>query len=141
MNVICRAATSNPGAALLLSNFNLFSNFQSIVHFNSEVTHRAFQFCVPEEQLHSPQVFGVAINYRYLGPAHRVRSVVCGIKPDLANPTVHKHLALGPLLDEHYDSQGRNDYSVILPHHTRLTASRLWLVIMKGCFMATIMAR
>ena len=65
MNVIRRAATSNPGAALLLSNFNLFSNFQSIVHFYSEVTHRTFQFGMPEEQLNSPQVFGVAINLTF----------------------------------------------------------------------------
>ncbi|MGB8410205.1 MAG: hypothetical protein WCE58_09915, partial [Gallionella sp.] len=55
----------------------------------------------------------------------------CGMFYQAGDKRNAKHLALGPLLDEHYDSQGRNDYSVILPHHTRLTASRLWLVIMK----------
>ena len=89
MNVICRAATGYPGAAQLLSNFNLLSNLQCIVHFYPKVAYRTFQFCMPEEQLNRPQVFGVAINYRYLGPAHRVCSIVGGIKPDLANPTMH----------------------------------------------------
>ena len=56
-------------------DFGLLSHLQRIVDFDSEVANRTFQFRVPKQQLHRPQVLRPPIDQRSLGPAQCMRAI------------------------------------------------------------------
>jgi len=70
-------------------DFSLLSHFQRVVDLDAEVSNRALQFGVAEEQLHRPQVFGASVDQRCLRAAHRVCSVRCVIKTDRGDPAMY----------------------------------------------------
>ena len=39
------------------SNFRLFGYFQSVIHLNTKVAHRALQLGMAKQQLHCPKIF------------------------------------------------------------------------------------
>jgi hypothetical protein len=51
----------------------LLSHFQGVVHLNAEVTDRALQLRVPEEDLNGPQVLRPAVDQGCLRPPERMR--------------------------------------------------------------------
>ena len=53
-----RIATVAAAGQMSLSDFSLLGHFQSVVDLGAEVADRTFQFGMPEQQLHGPEVFG-----------------------------------------------------------------------------------
>ena len=69
-------------------NFRLLRKFQSILDFYAKVTNRAFQFGVPQKQLHCTDVFGSTIDKGRFGPAYRVGTIGRWIKSYFLNPRI-----------------------------------------------------
>jgi len=65
-----RAARSNKAGRVAASGVGLLSQFQRVLDFDAQVLHRAFEFAVPKQELHSAQVLRAPINQRGLRPAH-----------------------------------------------------------------------
>lgn len=78
----------------LLSDLHLLSDVERILYLDAQVVDRALQLGVPEQQLNSPKILGLAINQRRLGPPHRVRSIGVSVKANLLDPAVHDAGAL-----------------------------------------------
>jgi len=70
------------------SEFHLLRDTQRIVDFDAEVTDGAFEFRMPEQQLHRSQVAGLLVNQRRLGPPHRVRSISRAIQTGALDPAM-----------------------------------------------------
>lgn len=51
------------------SNLRLLRHLQGIINLDTEVTHRAFQLGVPQQQLHRTQILCLPVNQRGLGTA------------------------------------------------------------------------
>ena len=60
---------------LLPSDVCLLGESQSVVHLNTEITHRAFQLGVAQQKLDSTKIAGPPIDQRHLRPAQGVRAV------------------------------------------------------------------
>ena len=46
----------------------MLGNGECVIHFDSEITDRAFQFRVPEEKLNGPEIARFLVNLRRLRP-------------------------------------------------------------------------
>lgn len=76
---------SRPAAVTLMvgrgistaSDLRLLGNLKGVIYFDAKKPDSRLQLGVPQEQLHCAQVLGAPIYQRRLGPAHRVRPVVC----------------------------------------------------------------
>jgi hypothetical protein len=44
----------------------LFGYFQRIIHFNAQISNRAFELGVPEQKLYGPEILGSSVNQRCL---------------------------------------------------------------------------
>ena len=71
------------------SHLSLLRQFQCIVNINPQVSDRAFQFGVAQEQLNGPDVLGSPIDQRGLGSPHGVGAVKGRVKSDRGNPSFH----------------------------------------------------
>ena len=60
-------------------DLGLLRNFQGVVDLNAEIPHSALQLRMTEQELNSPQVLGALVNWRRLGPPHRMSAVDRGI--------------------------------------------------------------
>lgn len=67
-------------------HFRLFCHFERIVNFDAQISHRAFQIAVPEQELDGPKILCSSVDKRGLGTSQRVRSVGCRIQTDLTHP-------------------------------------------------------
>lgn len=83
-----RSAWRQPPIHSLL-DFRLLGDLQSVIDFNAQVAHCAFELRVTEQQLNRPQVLGLAVDQCGLSSAHRVRTVGSGVETDGADPSVH----------------------------------------------------
>lgn len=70
------------------SYISLLRHLEGVVNLDAEVTHRALELAVAEEQLHRPQILGAAVDQRRLCSAHRMRPVSRIIQSDRASPTM-----------------------------------------------------
>lgn len=52
---------------------------KGVIYLDTEIPYGRLQLGVPQEQLHCTQVLGAPIDQRRLGPAHRMRPVVCAV--------------------------------------------------------------
>jgi hypothetical protein len=77
-----RACPLCPG----ISDINLFCYCQSIVHFDTEISNRAFDLGVAEQKLDSPQITGAPVDQSSLRASERVCSENPWIQPNAANP-------------------------------------------------------
>src|SRR5204863_2416210 len=50
--------------------FHLLGDAQRVVNLDTKVTDGAFEPCVPEQELNCPQIAGLLVNLRGLGPTH-----------------------------------------------------------------------
>jgi hypothetical protein len=69
--------------------FDLLRDAQRVVDLDAEITNRAFQLRMPEQQLNGSQVARLLVNLCYLGSPHRVRSVGRAIKSSTFDPLMH----------------------------------------------------
>jgi hypothetical protein len=56
----------------LISDVDLLSDRQGIIHLDAKVANRALDLSVPEEQLDGSQITGAAVDQRRLGSAKRM---------------------------------------------------------------------
>lgn len=61
------------------SDFRLLGDLKGVIYLDAEIPYGRLQLGVPQEQLHCTQVLGAPIDQRRLGPAHRMRPVVCAV--------------------------------------------------------------
>ena len=57
-----------------ISDINLFRYCQSIVHFDAEISDRAFDLGVAKQKLDSPQIASATVDQGCLGASERMRS-------------------------------------------------------------------
>ena len=69
-------------------HFRLLCHFQSIVDLDTEVTHSALQFGVPEQELNSSEVLGPTIDQCRLSSPHQMRTVPGRVETNLLDPAV-----------------------------------------------------
>src|SRR5882724_3231321 len=77
-----RACPLCPG----ISDINLFCYCQRIVHFDAEVSNRAFDLGVAEQKLDSPSITGAPVDQSSLRASERVCSEMPWIQPNAPNP-------------------------------------------------------
>jgi hypothetical protein len=57
-------------------NLRTLGESERILNINAQISNGAFKFGVAEQNLHSPQVAGLFVNNRCLGPTQRVGAIV-----------------------------------------------------------------
>jgi hypothetical protein len=70
-------------------HLGLLRDLEGIAGLDSEVSHRALEFCMTKQQLHYTQILGSAIYQRRFGSPHRMGPVRTRIKANLSNPTLN----------------------------------------------------
>src|ERR1700683_1011596 len=70
-------------------HLRLLRHFESVVDLDPEVADRAFQLCVPEQQLNGPKILGAMVDQRRLGAPQRVRPLVSAVEAELLDPRIH----------------------------------------------------
>lgn len=60
----------------------LLRDFQRVVDFDAQVSHRALKLRMAKQQLHSSQVLGTPVNQRRFGPPHGMGTVGSCIEAD-----------------------------------------------------------
>jgi hypothetical protein len=73
----------NPTQPHFLLRFSLLRQLQSVVYLDAEVTNRAFELGVAQEELYGAQVLCSSINQRRFGAAYGVGTVSGRIEPNL----------------------------------------------------------
>lgn len=76
------------GLPSLLSDLRSLSQRERVLHFDAEVPHRGLDFGVAEQNLNSPQVPGLLVNYRCLGASERMRPIILTPQTDRRHPLV-----------------------------------------------------
>ena len=61
---------SGPAEAGFDLEFHLLGDAERVVDLDTKVTDGAFEPCVPEQELNCPQIAGLLVNLRGLGPTH-----------------------------------------------------------------------
>src|SRR5439155_26841953 len=77
-----RACPLCPGT----SDINLFCYCQSIIHFDAEISNRAFDLGVAKQKLDSPEIAGAPVNQGSLRASERMRSEKSWVQPNATNP-------------------------------------------------------
>ncbi len=77
-------------APTLSLDFGLLSNFERIIDFDAEISHRAFQLGMPEQGLDGSKIVNPALDQSCLGSAHGMRSIDLWIKADGFDPGFDK---------------------------------------------------
>src|ERR1700682_587256 len=77
-----RACPLCPGT----SDINLFCYCQSIIHFDAEISDRAFDLGMAKKKLDSPKIAGAPVNQGGLRASERMRSEKPGVQANAANP-------------------------------------------------------
>jgi hypothetical protein len=75
-------------AVFCLGHERVFSAFEAAAK-RGMVTDGAFELCVPEQELNRPQIAGLLVNLRGLGPPHRVGPVSRTVETGALDPTVN----------------------------------------------------
>src|SRR6516164_6199780 len=68
------------------SDIDLFGYGKGIVDFDTEITHRALDFFMLQQELHCAQVAGATINECSLGSAQRMCAEQAWVEPDAGDP-------------------------------------------------------
>jgi hypothetical protein len=68
------------------SQLDLLGNAERVIDLDAEITNRAFELRVPEEQLDGSQVACLLVDLRRLRPPHRVRAVGGAVKSGALDP-------------------------------------------------------
>ncbi len=76
------------GAGLPLY-LGLLGHLQGVVHLDAEVTDRAFELGMSEQQLDRAQVLGPAVDQGRLRSPQRMRSVLRAVQSYLPHPAIH----------------------------------------------------
>jgi len=71
------------------SDFGLLRHLQRIIDLDAEVSDRALQLGMTEQQVNRPEILGSPVDQCRLGPAHRVGSVIAGVQSDASDPGFH----------------------------------------------------
>src|SRR6516225_6417593 len=79
---IARQAAALPGT----SDIDLFGYGKGVVDFDTEVTHRALDFFMLQQELHCAQVAGATVNECGLGSAQRMCAKQAWVEPDAGDP-------------------------------------------------------
>ena len=74
----------------VISDFDLLSDRESIVHLDTEVANCALDLGVTEQKLNGPQVTGSSVDQGRLGPPERVRAKFQRIETDAGNPLANE---------------------------------------------------
>jgi hypothetical protein len=73
-----------------ISDVNLLSDSQGIIHFDAEIPYRALDLSVAEKQLYGSQIPGSTIDQRSLGPSKGVGAEHVSVQADTSDPTRYK---------------------------------------------------
>lgn len=73
-----------------LSEVNLLGKDERVVDFDTEVSHCALEFRVPEQQLTGPDIAGAFVDERHLRSPQTVGPVICGVEADQSYPTINE---------------------------------------------------
>ena len=76
-------ATAGAPRSARPSEFDLFSDLESVVDFDAEVSHGALELGMPEEQLNRAKVPGLTVDLCSLRPPHGVGAETRGIESDV----------------------------------------------------------
>lgn len=76
-----------PKAGEAALGLGLLRHLQGILHLDPEVSDRALELGMPEQDLDGPQVLRASVYERRLGPAHAVRSICMAVQPDSGDPS------------------------------------------------------
>jgi hypothetical protein len=57
-----------------ISDINLFRYYQGIIHFDAQISNRAFEFGVAKQKLDGPEIAGATVDQGCLGASERMRS-------------------------------------------------------------------
>lgn len=68
------------------SDFGLLGDFESVVDFDPEVPHGAFQLEMAQQELHGSEVLGSPVDQGSFGPAQGMCAVVLRIQSDRGYP-------------------------------------------------------
>ena len=81
------------GHSISGSKVNLLRNGQSVVDLDTQISNRAFQFCVAEQELDGPEIAGLLVDQSRLCAPQGVGAIgrrvqVNGLHPSLNEPGV-----------------------------------------------------
>jgi len=68
------------------SQLDLFRNAQRVMDLDTEVTNRAFELCMSQQELNGPEVARLLVNLCSLCPPHRMRAIRRAIEPGALDP-------------------------------------------------------
>lgn len=71
---------------MTVSDFRLLGDFQSVVDFDTHVTHGRLPLRVAQEQLHNSEVLGASIDQHGFGPSHRMGPILGTIQTKFIHP-------------------------------------------------------
>jgi hypothetical protein len=86
--------SEQPPTGLSRLHFGLLSHFKRVVDFDAEVSHRALELGMSEQQLHGPEVLRPPIDQRRFGAAQRMGAVRGRVQSDLVHPAANDPGAL-----------------------------------------------
>lgn len=75
-------------ATVRLLDIDLLRHRQRIIDLGPEVTHRALEIGVTEQQLYGSEVFCASVDKHCFGASQRVRSVGARVQADRSNPVI-----------------------------------------------------
>ena len=67
-------------------DFGLLGDFEGVIDFDAEISHRAFQLGMSKQELDRSQVLSPAVDQRRFGSAHGVRAIGLWVKADGIDP-------------------------------------------------------
>ena len=72
------------------SDLSAFSQFQSVLHVNAQIAHRAVDFGMTEEDLNGAEIASRLVDDRCFRAPERVRPVILSRKADADHPLVNE---------------------------------------------------
>ena len=79
----------NPTQVHSLLRFSLLGQLQSVFYLDAEVTNRAFELCVAQEELYGAQILCSSIYQRRFGAAYGMSTVSGRIEANLLDPGIY----------------------------------------------------